>query len=95
MEESVKKTFTAHLLTLLTPERFILFIFVFVATTFTTSYHLVQASNLIKANVVKNMEQDEQLDEMDDIQRAYALDINSLNINIENIEEMLRSLGSD
>ena len=46
-----------------------------------------QATSTIRANTTINMDQDASMAVMDGIQRQYALDINTLTINQQNIED--------
>jgi len=92
MVESGKKTFTGHLASILTPERFVWVIAILIGATVSTTLKLDNASDLIATNASKNIEQDDELDEMDDIQRQYALDINTLTINLDQIKDMIRGL---
>ena len=92
MVESAKKTFTAHLLDVLTPERFVWMAIVLIGATITTGLRLDKASDLIMSNTTQNAAQKVQLDGMDNIQRQYALDINTLKINMEQIKEMIGRL---
>lgn len=87
MEESTKKTFAGWVVGLITPERLFWLFSILLGLTLTTGYNLNRASFAIKANTTTNMEQDASMAIMDGTLRRYAIDLNTLTVNQQNIEK--------